>query len=121
MAYQDYLMRQIEEAARLLGHVLFWKAENSPALLDEDGNVIPSGLLHRRLCTLLADNKVNAAENLLFEEMNANATQEYLRVALLFYTTLQQWRPERLAAADFSQEEILDGLTQLQTLCSESK
>ena len=65
MATNDYLMRQIEDMARFLGKVLFVKTEETIPLFDEQGNVLESGLLYKRLCAMLEEGDANSAENLL--------------------------------------------------------
>ena len=72
MAANDYLMRQIEDMARFLGKVLFVKTEETIPLFDEQGNVLESGLLYKRLCAMLEEGDANSAENLLFDEVEAH-------------------------------------------------
>ena len=102
MAANDYLMRQIEDMARFLGKVLFVKTEETIPLFDEQGNVLESGLLYKRLCAML-------------EEGDANSPA-YLQVAVQFYADLQHWTDAALEAADFSRQEVLDGLAAVKEL-----
>lgn len=119
MAYQDYLLRQIEDMAQMVAKILFWKTEEEIPLFDAQGDVLASGLLHRRLTALLSDGRVNDAENELFAAAQETPTAETLRVGLVFYQTLEGWSPARLQAADFTREEIAEGLAQLAALCAE--
>ena len=98
MAANDYLMRQIEDMARFLGKVLFVKTEETIPLFDEQGNVLESGLLYKRLCSMLEEGDANSAENLLFDEVEAHPDPAYLQ------------------AADFSRQEVLDGLAAVKEL-----
>ena len=91
MAANDYLMRQIEDMARFLGKVLFVKTEETIPLFDEQGNVLESGLLYKRLCSMLEEGDANSAENLLFDEVEAHPDPAYLQVAVQFYADLQHW------------------------------
>ena len=104
MAANDYLMRQIEDMSRFLGKVLFVKTEETIPLFDEQGNVLESGLLYKRLCSMLEEGDANSAENLLFDEVEAHPDPAYLQVAVQFY------------AAYFSRQEVLDGLAAMKAL-----
>ena len=117
----DYMMRQIEDIAQFLGKTLFYKEAQTIPLFDEQGNLLASGFLHRRLCDLLQEGEVNKAENILFEAIEKTPTQEYLQVGLQFYQKLQAWDTQKLAAAQFSTAEILDGLQEIKLLCGEAK
>ena len=103
MAANDYLMRQIEDMARFLGKVLFVKTEETIPLFDEQGNVLESGLLYKRLCAML-------------DEVEAHPDPAYLQVAVQFYADLQHWTDAALEAADFSRQEVLDGLAAVKEL-----
>ena len=116
MAANDYLMRQIEDMARFLGKVLFVKTEETIPLFDEQGNVLESGLLYKRLCSMLEEGDANSAENLLFDEVEAHPDPAYLQVAVQFYADLQHWTDAALEAADFSRQEVLDGLAAVKAL-----
>ena len=96
MAANDYLMRQIEDMARFLGKVLFVKTEETIPLLEEGD--------------------ANSAENLLFDEVEAHPDPAYLQVAVQFYADLQHWTDAALEAADFSRQEVLDGLAAVKEL-----
>lgn len=120
MAANDYLMRQIEDMAPFLGKVLFVKTEETIPLFDEQGNVLESGLLYKRLSALLEKGDVNGAENLLFDEVEAHPGPAHLQVAVQFYSDLQRWTDAALAAADFSRQEVLDGLAAVKELYEKS-
>lgn len=110
----DYLLRQIEDMAQFLGKVLFIAREEEIPVFDEEGNIMDSGILYGRLRTLCSDGAVNEAENLLFDTLEENHGLEYLRVAMRFYTNLDQWSDDELAKANFSRDEILEGLSEVQ-------
>ncbi len=98
----DYLMRQIEDMTRFLGKVMLIKTEDTIPLFHEQGNVLESGLLYKRLCAMLEEGDANSAENLLFDEVEAHPDPAYLQVAVQFYADLQHWTDAALEAADFS-------------------
>ena len=107
---------KIEDMARFLGKVLFVKTEETIPLFDEQGNVLESGLLYKRLCAMLEEGDANSAENLLFDEVEAHPDPAYLQVAVQFYADLQHWTDAALEAADFSRQEVLDGLAAVKEL-----
>ena len=85
----DYLMRQIEEMARLWSQVLFAKHTEPLPVFDEQGNVTENGVLYGRLRMLCSAGRVNEAENLLFERLDAPGGENFLPAALQFYQDIQ--------------------------------
>lgn len=57
-----------------------------------------------------------ARKNLLFDEVEAHPDPAYLQVAVQFYADLQHWTDAALEAADFSRQEVLDGLAAVKEL-----
>ena len=110
----DYLMRQIEDMARLCSEVLFAKHTEPLPVFDEQGNVTESGVLYRRLRMLCSRGRVNEAENLLFDRLDAPGGEALLPAAGQFYKDIQNWEEAALEQADFSRAEILDGLAGVQ-------
>ena len=117
----DYMMRQIEDIAQFLGKTLFQKQTQIIPMFDEQGNLLASGFLFRRLCDMLEKGEVNQAENILFDAIEKTPTPEYLQVGLQFYQKLQAWSAQKLEAAHFTPAEILDGLQEIKALCGEGK
>ena len=89
---RDYIMRQIEDFARMLAKLFLHK-----------------DFLHRQLCELVGEGKLNQAENLLFEKLDPQDTG-FLELAIDFYMRLDQLDDKYLEEHDFSQEEIYQGL-----------
>ena len=112
--YNDFLMRQISDLSRFLAKALFLKSTKSVELFDEEGNLLESGLLLRRLKTMIGEGEINEAEDLLFEKLEESGAPEYENVALLFYEELQKLDDETLKQANYSREEILEGLEAIQ-------
>lgn len=110
----DYLMRQIEDMARLCSEVLFAKHTEPLPVFDEQGNVTENGVLYRRLRMLCSRGRVNEAENLLFDRLDAPGGEALLPAAVQFYKDIQNWEDAALEQADFSRAEILDGLAGVQ-------
>lgn len=105
----DYLMRQIEEMARLCSQVLFAKHTEPLPVFDEQGNVTENGVLYGRLRMLCSAGRVNEAENLLFERLDFSDPSTF-PIALEFYQHLNRFSDRELEAWDYSREEIYEGL-----------
>lgn len=112
----DYMMRQIEDITRCIATIVFGRKVYRHEEIAGDSQRSEAGFLFYRLRSLLADREINEAENLLFEAVEANPTEEYLSVALDFYEELHAMTDAQLEAADFSRAEILEGLRQLRRI-----
>ena len=110
----DYLMRQIEDMARLCSQVLFAKHTEPLPVFDEQGNVTENGVLYGRLRMLCSGGRVNEAENLLFDRLDAPGGEALLPAAVQFYKDIQNWEDAALEQAGFSRAEIRDGLAEVQ-------
>ena len=110
----DYLMRQIEDMARLCSEVLFSKHTEPLPVFDEQGNVTENGVLYGRLRMLCSGGRVNEAENLLFDRLDAPGGEALLPAAVQFYKDIQNWEDAALEQAGFSRAEIRDGLAEVQ-------
>ena len=110
MFQNDYILREIENLSRLVANVFFHKDSSRLEIVDEQGRISESGLLYCKLKALLHDGKINEAENLLFKEVEQNATAENMMVAAQFYNDLQQLDDSSLLDYDFSRQEIVDGI-----------
>jgi len=64
---------------------------------------------------LLADSKINEAEDLLFAEMDTNDIDSYL-LAFDFYFRLSEYDDAYLEQCDFSRDEVADGLMEVKKL-----
>ncbi|HCC00968.1 MAG TPA: hypothetical protein DEP42_07135 [Ruminococcaceae bacterium] len=116
MFEDDYLMRQIEDITEALGKVLFEKQSGATELFDEQGNLSESSFLTYRLNRLIAEGKINEAENILFDAIEEGAKPAYLQVAMNFYGTLSKMKEEKLQTFGFSHAEIRDGLKEIKTI-----
>lgn len=116
MFENDYMMRQIEDCVKALGKVLFEKQSGADELFTEAGVLSETSFLSYRLNRLIGEGKINEAENILFDALEIDPKPDLLKVALDFYATLEKRSDAELAEADFSREEILDGLQSVQKL-----
>ncbi len=117
MFREDYIMNQIELLTRNLAKVIFHKEIPTVEIINENGLISGEGLLFHRLNILVEQGNINEAENLIFEELKDNNSNELLQVALRFYEQLNKLSDERLLLCDFSREEILDGITAIKKIC----
>jgi hypothetical protein len=104
---QDYVMRLIKEMVRAMLKLLFNIDTDSPTselLEDSEEKTTLDTLLH-----MVDDGKVNEAENEIYE-MIENLDQNYLEVALLFYSYLNDKSDEFLEDNNFSRDEVKEGL-----------
>jgi hypothetical protein len=111
---KDWLMRQIENICRLIAKLLFNKQSPRYEIVDVSTNT-ETDLLHKELIGLLNEFKINEAENLLFDRINA-LNINYLLVAIDFYTRLNEYDDDFLSKNDFSREEIESGLREVQKI-----
>ncbi len=109
MFQNDYILREIENLSRFLARTIFHK-EAALQLIDEQGYITEGGALYQRLRALLEENKICEAEDLLFNEFEQLPQQQRMEVALQFYQDVQMLSDEQLESANFSRQEILDGL-----------
>ncbi len=78
--------------------------------LFEADDVTVNAPLEQQLHALVLQNNICAAEDLLFENIDQIPPQQRMEVALQFYQDVQMLSDEQLESADFSRQEILDGL-----------
>ena len=118
MIKNDWLSKQIEMMSQALAVLLFGKdaAYNFASEEDEigdgvemDENVLLSYMLRR----LMDEGKINEAENLLFDSIESNTSDERLQIALAFYGQLDKMSDSFLKDHNFSRQEILDGLSSI--------
>ena len=107
MFEQDYIMRLVKEMVRTILKLLFDIDTESPTeeLLEEQEE---KETLDKLL--LLVDNgNINQAENKLYELL-AEENRTNLKIALLFYSYLNEKDDAFLEEHDFSREEVEEGL-----------
>ena len=107
MVEQDYIMRIIKEMVRAIVKLLFGIDMESPTseLLEnkEEKAVIDM------LLAMIDEGKLNEAENQLYELCSEDEENE-LKMALIFYSHMNEKSDKFLAEHDFSRDEIRVGL-----------
>jgi len=116
MFESDYIMRQIEGIAKMLGQLVFHKKLDTVEIFDEQGNVTSEGLLWHKLKHMIILGQINEAENLLFAEIEETNSVHLLPVAVAFYRELAELSEKRLAECNYSAEEIVSGLQSVEHL-----
>ena len=112
MYHRDWLMRQTEMMTTTPGWLLTGRAEALVRLDEELPTQGEDDALRARLAALIARGRYGAAEDLLWEALDADEPGT-VRTALWFYRRLNELPDEALAAGDFPREEIEDGLRAL--------
>ena len=108
---QDWVMRQIEMAVRFIAKTILKKDGVSYEIQDEE-KLTDADLLYLRLKKLVAGRRICEAEDLLFDSFKKDSP-EYLTLALDFYRSVNALSDEELKAADFSRQEIREGLSEI--------
>ena len=111
MYEQDYIMRLIRNAIKFIAKVFLHVKDDdeiSYDLLFENENS-QTDYLHNELLELIQLGKINEAENLLYEKLDAG-NKKHLVLALDFYNRINDFNDDFLEENNFSREEIADGL-----------
>ena len=113
MVKNDYILRMISEMIRavltlLLGRDIVSKDEIVLPQISEDSDF-------QKLIAMVNEGRINEAENMLWD-MTGDGRQEHFQIALLFYNYLNDLDDEVLEKADFSREEVADGLARIMKL-----
>ena len=105
---QDFIMRQIELIARYIAESVFKKKSTEYKIIEKE-NLSDTDKLHNKLVNLINENKINEAEDLLFDSLDLD-NKKYLEVAIDFYSRLTKLDVATLELNDFTKEEIAEGL-----------
>ena len=105
---QDFIMRQIELIARYIAENVFKKKSTEYKIIEKE-NLSDTDKLHNKLVNLINENKINEAEDLLFDSLDLD-NKKYLEVAIDFYSRLTKLDDATLELNDFTKEEIAEGL-----------
>lgn len=108
MYQQDWLMKQIKNTIQIIARFFFKKDTITYEITNNTTNT-ETDLLYTQLLELLNSFKINEAENLLFESIKADDLN-YLKIAVDFYSRINNLSNEQLEKSDFSRDEIKSGL-----------
>lgn len=107
MFEQDYVMRLIKEMVRAILKLLFNIDTESPTVDLLENREEKEAL--ENLLDMVDAGKINEVENKLFD-LTDDATVNDLKIALLFYSYLNDKTDDFLETNDFSRDEIKSGL-----------
>ena len=82
-------------------------------------NMGSADLLQLLLKKLILEGNYNKAENLIFEELEKNKSRVIRDTAIDFYNTLLEKSDEDLTSNNFSREEVLQGLDDINSMSFE--
>ena len=107
MFEQDYIMRHIKEMVRAILKILFHIDTESPTVELLENKEEKKTL--ENLLDMIDDGKIDEAENRLYD-LPSDTDVNSLKIALLFYSYLNDKTDDFLEENDFSRNEIKAGL-----------
>ncbi|MBS5966165.1 DUF6483 family protein [Finegoldia magna] len=107
----DWLLKQINVVSEFL-QKLFTDMETSRKLNENEQYQKDSFEFERLLENLIEEDRINDAENILFEKLETNNLM-YATIATRFYDKLKGLSDEKLQKSNYSREEILQGLNDM--------
>ena len=115
MFKEDWVMRQVESIVNFLTMAVLKKKAPGYELTDIQNNSA-ADRLHEELVGLIREQKVNEAENLLFDRLDPKDSTS-LGLAVDFYSRLNRMDDQTLEGCGFSREEIKEGLEECAARC----
>ena len=107
----DWLLKQINVVSEFL-QKLFTDMETSIKLNENEQYQKDSFEFERLLENLIEEDRINDAENILFEKLETNNLM-YATIATRFYDKLKGLSDEKLQKSNYSRDEILQGLNDM--------
>lgn len=114
MYQQDWIMRQIQMLVQFIAK-LVWGKDTIEYQVTEQENLSETDLLYYEIERLLAHSQICEAEDLLFEQLDGS-NNKYLELAIDFYQKINKLSDKDLENANFSREEIENGLKEIMKL-----
>ena len=111
---QDWLMKQIQMLVRFIAKTVFKKDTDEFSEIIER-SASGADILYRELLALLESGEICKAENHLYDSIDVK-NKYHLAVAMDFYARLNLLSEQELEKADFSREEIKDGIKNITAL-----
>lgn len=107
-------MKQVQMLVRFIAKTIFKKdTDDFSEIIEKSAS--GADVLYKELRYLLGEGEICKAENLLFDSIDTSSRYHFA-VALDFYSTLNRYSDEELEKADFSREEIKEGLKNITSL-----
>lgn len=118
MFQKDFLMREIENFSRfVIG--MFRKEKIKFEIEGEQSELNEDDYLFFRFQEMIYGEKINEAENTLFELIEKDPKLEHLKLAEKFYSEVIKMSDEYLQKQDYSREEVFESLDQIQKIYEE--
>ena len=114
MIKEDYILDQIEMLVKVVAKIIFKDDdgyENIMIFKSEEIGI--NRELYEDLIYLVLMQKINEAENLLFDEIEENQDIINLNTAISFYNYLNHLPIEVLKGGNFSRDEIKEGFSEI--------
>ncbi|WP_055668752.1 DUF6483 family protein [Desnuesiella massiliensis] len=105
----------INDLAKNIAKTVLNKKEESIEKINLS-NIGSGDILRIILKRLVNDGDYNKAENILFEAINKNNTEEIYQIAFDFYNTLLEKSDEELEKGNFTSEEIYQGIEDIKSI-----
>lgn len=116
MGFQDdYVMRTISDLVRAIARLVLGKNDIDYELPEDEDRYTPMDRVYRQLKDMADAGDINGAENYLSDQLDSQDIDR-LEMALTFYMYLNQMKDDTLFEANYSREEIVDGIN---SVCAE--
>lgn len=116
MGFQDdYVMRTISDLVRAIARLALGKNDIDYELPEDEDKYTPMDRVYRQLKDMADAGDINGAENYLSDQLDPQDIDR-LEMALTFYMYLNQMKDDTLFEANYSREEIVDGIN---SVCAE--
>lgn len=116
MGFQDdYVMRTISDLVRAIARLALGKNDIDYELPEDEDKYTPMDRVYRQLKDMADAGDINGAENYLSDQLDSQDI-DCLEMALTFYMYLNQMKDDTLFEANYSREEIVDGIN---SVCAE--
>lgn len=111
----DYILKIAEAIGKFSAKIFLNKDRNEFENINLN-SVSGEEILPIILKKLVLEGKYNEAENMLFEEMHKNPSNDLVNIGKDFYSMLLSKSDEELVKASFSREEIYQGMKDMEKL-----
>jgi hypothetical protein len=98
-----------------IGNLIFNNNTTLHYEVSDEIKDVETDILYLQLRALLNDDKINEAENLLFEMINPHDPNHQI-IAIDFYNKINKMTDIELKKCDYSKEEIVYGLNKMKEL-----
>lgn len=117
MIHEDYLIKQINVMVKYIAETVLGKRDKNYNITAEKYYEVNSaGKNIMYLYDLVDNGEINLAENILYDKIDEGRSIDLFKIGVDFYVYLNTKSDEFLNEHNFSRQEILDGLEDLQKI-----